>query len=224
MTTYLITGTSRGIGHEMARQLLARGDSVIGTVRREDQGADLREAGAQIELCDVADDGSVDAMAGRLNNRPIDVLVNNAGVYDPRLSFADLGDEGMRHNFEVNTLGPMRVTRALLANLRAGRAKHVFQLTSKMGSIADNGSGGAYAYRASKAALNAWSRSFALDHAQEGFVALVLHPGWVATDMGGAGAPVTPEQSVRGLLAVMDAASPERSGRFYGFDGEELPW
>ncbi len=224
MSTYLITGTSRGIGRELAFQLLARGETVVGTVRREAHGADLRQAGARVEVCDVGETTSVAALASRLEGEPIDVLVNNAGVYDPRLAFADLSDDAMRQNFEINTLGPMRVTRALLPNLRAGGAKRVFQLTSKMGSISDNGSGGAYAYRTSKAALNAWTKSFALDHAGEGFVALVLHPGWVATDMGGSSAPVQIRESARGLLAVMDSADSGRNGRFFDFAGEELPW
>ena len=222
--TWVITGTSRGIGRELAQLLLARGDTVVATVRKASDGAELERAGARVELLDVADPGSVESFAARLGDLAVDVLVNNSGIYDPRVPFEELTDDHVRQNLEVNTLGPLRVTRALLPNLRRGSAKRVFQLTSKMGSIADNSSGGAYAYRTSKAALNAWTRSFALDFAPEGFVAVVLHPGWVATDMGGKAAPVSPRESAEGLLRLMDAAGPEHAGRFFDFRSEEVPW
>ncbi len=221
--TWLVTGVSRGIGRELAKLLLERGQRVIGTVRSEASASELKAGGARIELCDVADPRSITELAQRLAGQPIDVLINNAGLYDPRVPFEQLTDEDVLENLAVNTLGLLRMTRALLPHLRAGQSRRVFQITSKMGSIADNSSGGAYAYRLSKAALNAWTRSFAHDFGGEGFVALVLHPGWVATDMGGKGAPVSPETSARGLLQVMLAAGPEQNGRFFDHRGEEVP-
>ncbi len=221
--TYLVTGVGRGIGAELAGLLLERGDRVIGTVRKPAAAA-LAGRGARIETLDVSDSASVAALSRTLDGLAIDVLVNNAGVYDARQALGDITDAAMRDCFEVNTLGPLRVTQALLANLRAGPTRHVFQLTSKMGSIAENSSGGAYAYRSSKAALNAVNKSLAVDLAPEHFIACVLHPGWVATDMGGAGAPVAPLESARALLKVMDGVQPSFNGRFYNFTGEELPW
>jgi NAD(P)-dependent dehydrogenase (short-subunit alcohol dehydrogenase family) len=224
MAHYLITGASRGIGRELATQLQARGERVTATVRREADGEPLTALGVQVRLLDVADPESLERFAGELGDEPVDVLINNAGIYGNRADFADLDWNDVQRVFEVNAFGPQRVTQALLPNLRAGELKKVAHLTSRMGSIEDNSSGGSYAYRASKAALNMFAKSFAVDFASEGIASCVLHPGWVQTDMGGASAPVAVADSAAGLIARVDELTVERSGKFFNFDGEELPW
>jgi NAD(P)-dependent dehydrogenase (short-subunit alcohol dehydrogenase family) len=222
MATWLITGAGRGIGLELARQLRARGDDVIGTVRG-DAGA-LQEIGARVEVLDVADPAAIEALGERRRGEAIDVLVNNAGIGRFGGAVADLSAEELHRYMAVNAIGPVLVVRALLPSLRAGAGKKIASITSLMGSIADNGSGGAYGYRASKAALNMLNASLALELRREGFTCLVLNPGWVQTDMGGAHAPTPVDVSVRGLLAVIDGATPEVTGRFFDHDGKPLPW
>ncbi len=225
MTTSLITGAGRGIGLEFVRQLRERGEDVVATVRRPEAWAPLQKLGARVEVLDVNDDASVAALARSLEGTAIDLLVNNAGVYGQKgvgLEGVDLEDA--LATFRTNALGPLRVTRALLPSLRAGAGKRVVHITSKMGSIDDNQSGGSYGYRASKAALNALNKSLSIDLAPEGLVCAVLHPGWVQTDMGGASAAVEPEESVRGMLRVIDGLTPAEAGRFFDFRGEEIPW
>jgi NAD(P)-dependent dehydrogenase (short-subunit alcohol dehydrogenase family) len=222
MATWLITGAGRGIGLELARQLRARGDDVIGTVRG-DAGA-LQEIGARVEVLDVADPAAIEALGERRRGEAIDVLVNNAGIGRFGGAVADLSAEELHRYMAVNAIGPILVVRALLPSLRAGAGKKIASITSLMGSIADNGSGGAYGYRSSKAALNMLNASLALELRREGFTCLVLNPGWVQTDMGGAHAPTPVDVSVRGLLAVIDGATPEVTGRFFDHDGKPLPW
>ncbi len=224
MATWLITGAGRGIGLELARQLRGRGDDVIGTVRDADKAGALRELGARVELVDVADPSAIDALGERMRGQAIDVLVNNAGIGRFGGAVKDLTSEELHRYMAVNAIGPILVVRALLPCLRAGERRTIASITSLMGSIADNGSGGAYGYRASKAALNMLNASLALELRGEGFTCLVLNPGWVKTDMGGARAPTPVDVSVRGLLAVIDGASPEVTGRFFDHDGKSLPW
>jgi NAD(P)-dependent dehydrogenase (short-subunit alcohol dehydrogenase family) len=221
---WLITGAGRGLGAGLAHSLLKRGDDVIATVRRTADGDALARAGARVELLDVADGGSREDFARRLEGVALDVLVNNAGLMPARTSLSDVRSDDLRAAFEVNAVGPFELTRALLANLRAGERRLVAHLTSRMGSIADNTSGGSYAYRASKSALNMLNRSLSLDLAAEGFTCLVLHPGWVRTEMGGSGAPMTVEDSVVRLLGLLDRARSADTGRFLGPDGQDLPW
>jgi NAD(P)-dependent dehydrogenase (short-subunit alcohol dehydrogenase family) len=224
MTTWLITGANRGIGLEMVRQLAARGDTAIATARKPEEAGALRELGVKVLAVDVADAASVRGMREQLGDTAIDVLVNNAGVGGPGRVLADLDLEAVRRTIDVNTLGPMRVTQALLPNLRAGQGKKVAHITSLMGSIADNGSGGAYGYRASKAALNMFNKSLSLELGPAGFVCVVLNPGWVQTDMGGQHAPTPVADSVRGLLRVIDGLVPADNGTFINHDARRLPW
>jgi len=224
MSHILITGASRGIGRELATRLQARGERVTATVRRAADGEPLSALGIDVHLLDVTEQASIDGLVADLAGAPIDVLINNAGLYGTRPEFEGLEIDDVRRVFEVNAFGPLRVTQALLPNLRAGGLKKVAHLTSKMGSIADNTSGGSYAYRASKSALNMFAKSFALDFAAEGIASCVLHPGWVQTDMGGPSAPVQVADSAAGLIERIDELNLERSGRFYNFTGEELPW
>ncbi len=224
MATWLVTGANRGIGLELCRQIAARGDTVIGTARDPGAAAALRETGARVEALDVTDPASIDALGARLRGEPLDGLINNAGIGSFGGGVADLTAEHLARYFGVNASAPILVVRALLPSLRAGAGKKIAHVTSLMGSIADNGSGGAYGYRASKAALNMLNASLALELRREGFTCLVLNPGWVKTDMGGPGAPTLVDASVRGLLAVIDRSGPDVSGRFFNHDGRALPW
>jgi NAD(P)-dependent dehydrogenase (short-subunit alcohol dehydrogenase family) len=222
--TVLVTGANRGIGLELARQLRARGHQVIGTARNVQDATELKETGAVVVQLDVADSNSVRAMAKELEGQKIDLLINNAGISGHNAgSFAETDFDQLGTIFDVNSLGPMRVTQALLPNLLAGNGKTVVQISSVMGSIANN-SGGYYGYRASKTALNMLNKSLALELADMGITCMVLHPGWVQTRMGGAEAAITPQVSVSGMMQVIADLSPEDSGRFLDYQGNELPW
>jgi NAD(P)-dependent dehydrogenase (short-subunit alcohol dehydrogenase family) len=219
MTVSLVTGASRGIGLELCRQLRRRGDVVIATCRRASDG--LRSLDCRIvEGIEVTDEDALTRLAAGLRGERLDLLVNNAGILSVE-TLDDLDFESMRRQFEVNALGPLRVTRALLPNL--GRGSKVAIVTSRMGSIADNGSGGYYGYRMSKAAVNAAGMSLARDLAVRGITVLMLHPGMVATEMTGAhGIPVA--ESAQNLIARIEQLGPEVSGSFHHANGEPLPW
>lgn len=222
--TVLITGANRGIGLEMARQLTARGVNVIGTARKPAEATELKARGARVEQLDVIDERSVDALEQRLDGVVIDLLINNAGVSGGRSSgIEELDFNDMAFTFNVNAYGPMRVTQALLDNLKAGEARQVVNVSSMLGSIAMN-EGGLYAYRASKTALNSLNKTLAKELGGQGFTVVVVHPGWVKTRMGGASAPVEVKDSVAGLIGVIDALTPASNGKFIDFQGEELPW
>ena len=219
MTVSLITGASRGIGLELCRQLRRRGDAVIAACRRASDG--LRSLDCRIvEGVEVTDDVSVARLAAGLRGERLDLLVNNAGILSIE-TLDDLDFGRMSREFEVNALGPLRVTRALLPNL--GRGSKVVIVTSRMGSIADNGSGGYYGYRMSKAAVNMAGASLARDLAGRGITVLMLHPGMVATEMTGAhGIPVA--ESAQNLIARIEQLGPAASGSFHHANGEPLPW
>ncbi len=221
---WLITGAGRGLGAGLAKHWLARGDEVIATVRRPEDGEELARSGARVELLDVEDPAGRADFAARLQGLPLDALVNNAGVMPERSSLSAVRAEDLRRAFEVNAIAPFELSRALLPNLRAGQRRLIAHLTSRMGSIADNTSGGSYAYRASKTALNMLGHTLAVDLASEGFTCLLLHPGWVRTAMGGGSAPLSVDESVAKLSRLLDGARPAGRGRFLGPDGEELPW
>lgn len=220
MATALITGANRGIGLELATQLKRRGDDVIAACR--ESSGELDRLGVRVEAgVDVADDRSVADLAGRLSGRRIDLLVNNAGILT-RESLEDLDLDRIRREMEVNALGPLRVTRAVLPMMPKGGK--IAMITSLMGSMADNGSGSMYGYRMSKASLNAASVSLARDLAPRGIAVAILHPGYVATDMTGRKGAVTPAESVKGLIQRIDELTLESSGRFMRATGEPLPW
>lgn len=216
----LITGANRGIGLEIARQLKARGENVIGVCRKSSK--ELDALGVRVEPdIDVADARSVSELSKRLKGVEIDVLINNAGVLrNENLGALDFGS--IAGQFEVNALGPLRVTDALLPLMHKGGKIAI--ITSRMGSIADNGSGGYYGYRMSKAAVNAAGVSLARDLAGRGVAVALIHPGMVATDMTGKhGIPVS--DAARGVIARIDALNADTSGRFWhAGTGEELPW
>jgi NAD(P)-dependent dehydrogenase (short-subunit alcohol dehydrogenase family) len=206
--TWVVTGASRGLGREFARQLAARGDAVISARRPE---------------LDVTSDAGVAAFAAGLHGRPVDVLINNAGRQNRAGSLTDLDGGDLLDTFDVNAVGPLRVTRALLPNLRRGRLKRVVHITSRMGSFGHFGAD-MYGYRASKAALNMLHRCLADELGREGFVCVALHPGWVRTDMGGPDATLGVAESVAGMLRVIDGLAPRDNGAFLDHAGARLPW
>ncbi len=224
----VITGANRGIGLELVRQCLKRGDSVIATAREPEQARELQSLAASspeltVLACDVGDDSSVRAFAAKVKG-PVDALINNAGVMGAMTSLAGLDAADALKTYSINALGPLRVTGALLPQLRLGKGKKVLHVTSGMGSISDNTSGGAYGYRMSKAALNMGSRSMAADLRSDGIRVAVINPGWVKTDMGGAGASIDVATSAAGILAQLDALSAETSGEFLDYGGKRWEW
>lgn len=224
MATILITGANRGIGLELARQLAEAGDEVIAVCRKSSEALD--ELGVRVESgVDVSDDACVAALAARLGDTTIDVLINNAGILQPD-NLAELDLDGVRRQFEVNALGPIRVTRALLDRLSPG--SKVALITSRMGSIADNSSGGMYGYRMSKAALNMAGVSMARDLAQHQIAVAILHPGMVATDMtarwGHGPNHQQADETATMLLERIAGLSLENSGTFWHAKGQVLPW
>lgn len=226
---WLVTGSNRGIGLEFVRQLAARGEHVDAVARDPNAPALLEMVRAsngkmRVHACDVANDASVRSLAASIGGDAIDVLVNNAGVGGKWQSLQDLDLEEAKRVFDVNALGPLRVTRALLPNLLLGNTRKVVHITSGMGSIADNSSGGAYAYRMSKAALNMANKSLSVDFNDKGLIAVVMNPGWVATDMGGKNAPLPVEESVAQMLKRIDELTPAQNGSFLNYKGGTYPF
>jgi len=222
--TVLITGANRGLGLELARQLHAAGAKVIGTARQPAAADELQALGVRVEQLDVADPVSVSALAERLAGSSLDALLNNAGIFPERGDFASADPAVVLRTYEVNTVGPMRVAQALLPNLNRSQRKLVMNMSSGLGSIANNDRGSSAGYRASKAALNMLTRTMAADLAADGFICVAMSPGWVRTDMGGERAQLSPEDSVQGILNTLAPLTTEDSGRFLNHDGSELPW
>jgi NAD(P)-dependent dehydrogenase (short-subunit alcohol dehydrogenase family) len=221
---YVITGANRGLGLELVRQLGAAGHDIIATARDPGSAAELAALGVRVEALDTGDSNSVAALAGRLGDTPIDVLINNAGIsgHDGgRLVDTDI--EQLPETFNVNSLGPLRVSQALLPNLRAGTGKTVVQMSSILGCITEAGAG-LFGYRASKAALNMLNKALSVELESEGFTCVAMHPGWVQTDMGGAGATLTPAESVAGMVAVIAGLDASKNGAFIDYQGQALPW
>jgi NAD(P)-dependent dehydrogenase (short-subunit alcohol dehydrogenase family) len=223
--TVLVTGANRGLGLEFAKQYQAAGWNVVGTAREPDAAVELKALGVRIEALDVASDESVAALAQRLSAQPIDLLINNAGVSSVKArSLADVKLDEYERVFQVNAFGPVRVTQALLPNLRAGNGKQVVSITSGLGSTTNNSGGGFWAYRESKAALNMFMRSLAAELKRDGFVCIAMSPGWVKTDMGGPNAELTPEQSIGGMRKVIEGLMADDSGKFFDHDGLTVAW
>jgi NAD(P)-dependent dehydrogenase (short-subunit alcohol dehydrogenase family) len=220
MSTTLITGANRGIGLELARQCAARGDTVIAVCRRP--SAELEKLGVRIESgVDVTSDEDVAGLAQRLAYTDIHLLINNAGLLK-RIGLENLDFDEIRRQFEVNALGPLRVTAALLPRL--GEGAKIALITSRMGSIDDNTSGSHYAYRMSKAALNMAGASLAYDLRERGIAVAILHPGYVRTDMTEGRGFIDADESAAGLLARIEELSLETTGGFWHANGERLPW
>jgi len=227
--TWLVTGASRGIGLEMVKELLTQGHQVIAACRNPDGARDLWEIQSDYKnrfryfKLDVSSADSVAEFGAALKNETIDVLVNNAGILKGAgESLEGLDFDSVAKSIQVNTIGPIRVTQILMPCLKRAKSPKVINVTSLMGSISDNGSGGYYAYRMSKAALNMFGSCLSKEFSN--ITTLQMHPGWVKTDMGGAQAPTERLDSVRGMIAVIKGSTIKDSGRFLDFRGKELPW
>lgn len=230
MPKVLITGCNRGIGLELAFQYLKAGWQVIATVREPANAFKLKELWRQhqddlrIYALNVADHVQLDALARELQDEAIDVLINNAGVMGPQPPLGQLDYVAWGHLFAVNTMAPAKMVEAFGPMVGRGTLKLIVNVSTRMASMTENSSGGAYAYRSTKAGLNAVTKSLAVDLAADGITVIAVHPGWVQTDMGGDGAAIAPRVSVAGLRALFDRVGPAESGRFFSYDGSELPW
>lgn len=223
MPNILITGANRGIGLEFARQYKALGWHVIATCRHPQTATDLNALDVSVRQLDVDDFDAIARLAVDLSGTPLDVVINNAGIYGGEgQELGRIDAQAWAATLHTNVMAPLKIAEAFAESM-TGRKVMAF-LSSKMGSIAENSSGGTYLYRSSKAALNAVIKSLSIDLAGRGITCLALHPGWVRTAMGGPNALITPEQSVAGLLQVIDQAKPDQSGRFVDYAGKEIPW
>lgn len=223
MPSVLITGAGRGLGLEFARQYKDEGWRVIGTVRDPAKEAALRELGVEPHRLDVADIPAITALGRALQAETIDVLIVNAGMMGPRdMSLDRIDQAAWEEAFRVNVIAPLAFAGAFLVQVKRSAQRKMIAISSRRGSMTCNDSGGRYIYRSSKAALNAGWRSLAVD--QPELVAILLHPGWVRTDLGGPSADLSPEVSVAGMRRVIAAAGKAESGRFFDYSGDELPW
>ena len=227
----LITGANRGLGIEFARQYLANGWQVYAACRDPNSAAELRrladESGHELRILalDVTELASVKAAAAELDGKAVDLLLNNAGVMGARgQTIGNIDYEAWAKVLDANTMGPMRVSEAFVDHVARSKRKLIVTLTSGMGSLADNTSGGSIAYRSSKAAVNMVMRSLAIDLAPRGITCVVVNPGWVLTDMGGPQATLTPAESVRALRRLIETLGPAQSGKFFNYDGREYAW
>ena len=232
MKTTLITGANRGIGLEFSRQYAADGWNVLACTRHPDKSDALNKLAAQhpgrvqILSLDVADHGQIDELSKTLADASIDLLLNNAGVYSDNdaKGFGHTDYEEWMKVFRINTMGPLKMAESFSEQVARSSMKTIVTISSIMGSVSDNSSGGNYLYRSSKAALNMVVKSIALDLKTAGVTAVVFHPGWVQTDMGGSNAAITTEQSVSGMLQVIADLRLSDSGKFLDYTGREIPW
>jgi len=222
MPTILIIGASRGLGLEFARQYAADGWRVLATVRDIAQGRAVSEAGAEVYLCDVADLGSIQRLATVLAPVRLDMVLHSAGIYGEGQEFGAVDPDRFMEVMRIDTLAPLKMAEAF-ADALVGR-KIFAAVSSNMGSMADNGSGGSYAYRAAKAALNMVIKTLAVDLAPRGILTVALSPGWVRTRIGGPSAPLDAPESVAGMRRVLAGLTPETSGRLMHYDGRVLEW
>jgi NAD(P)-dependent dehydrogenase (short-subunit alcohol dehydrogenase family) len=217
MPTVLITGANRGIGLELARQYSADGWTVIATTRA--RSPELEALGVRVQTLDMRDFEAVVRFGESID--ALDLLIANAGTYGPRNPASAVDAEEWSQTFAVNTIAPFLLAQAVIPAAQRSGGK-IVAISTRMGSIADNESGGFVAYRSSKSALNSAWRSLAIDNPS--VTCAVLHPGWVQTRMGGEAAPLSPEDSVSGMRRVIAGLGPEQSGGFFAYDGEEIPW
>ncbi len=232
MPNLLITGANRGIGLEFTRQYAEAGWHVFACCRNPAKADALNQLLLQhgsllsMHMLDVANFDQIEDLATELANHEIDVLINNAGIYPDTGSsgFGATNYEAWKHAFCVNSMTSLKMAEVFVKQVARSRQKKIISITSKMGSIADNTGGGSYLYRSSKTALNMVVKSLSIDLAPRGIITAVLHPGWVQTAMGGANALITTQQSVAGMRQVIEQLTLDRSGKFYAYDGKEIPW
>jgi NAD(P)-dependent dehydrogenase (short-subunit alcohol dehydrogenase family) len=220
MPTLLVTGASRGIGLEIARQYVAAGWRVHATCRKP-----RTIEGAVVHALDVTDFAGVEVLARELRGESIDLLINNAGILGPGGDGLDeVERDGWIATLMTNAVAPLKLAAAFLPHVAKSERKLICSITSGMGSIGDNGGGGWYAYRTSKAALNMAMKNLSLEVRGRGVTVVVMNPGWVKTDMGGRGANITPERSVTGMRKVLGGVTLEDTGKFLSWDGGGYPW
>lgn len=231
MPSVLITGANRGLGLEFCCQYGEQGWRIFACCRQPETATELQTLAARyshltIHTLDVADFQSIDQLAKQLDSETIDVLLSNAGVYGDKsdYSFGSLDYATWEKTLRINTLAPVKLAEAFLPQLLKSQKRLIVAISSLMGSIADNGSGGSILYRSSKAGLNAAMKSLSIDLKPQAIAVLILHPGWVKTDMGGEQAPTMPQESIAGMRQVIEAFTLEKSGSFLNFRGEEQPW
>ena len=232
METTLITGANRGIGLEFSRQLAEDGWCVLACSRDLEKSDALNKLAAEyperitLYSLDVADHGQIEKLSQTLANKPIDLLINNAGVF-PDIndrSFGQTDYDSWAHAFLVNTMAPLKMAEEFIDQVTQSSRKTIVTITSKMGSVADNGRGGSYIYRSSKSAVNMVIKSIAIDLESNDIISVLLHPGWVRTDMGGPSGLISVEQSVSGMLSVIREVTSADSGKFIAYDGQIIPW
>ena len=227
----LITGASRGIGLEMVRYGMDQGWDVLACCRNPQQAenllsmAQLSNGRVSVFLADMSELATLQALAYELRHEAIDMLINNAGVYgSDKNRFGQVDAYDWLETFKVNTIAPMKMSELFVEQLCMGQSKIIACMSSKMGSMDDNTSGGSYIYRSSKAALNAVVKSMSLDLADKGIKCVALHPGWVKTDMGGPNAEISSKESVSQMFNTLLNLEAEDSGRFIDIDGADIPW
>ena len=227
----LITGASRGIGLAMVRYGMEKGWDVLACCRHPQQAekllsmAQLSNGRVSVYVADMSELATIQALAYELRNESIDMLINNAGVYgSERNSFGQVDAQDWVETFKVNTIAPLKMSEAFIEQLSMGHNKVIACLSSKMGSMDDNTSGGSYIYRSSKAALNAVAKSMSIDLAERGIKCVVLHPGWVKTEMGGPNAEITTKESVSKIFNTLLSLKMKDSGRFIDIDGTDIAW
>lgn len=229
MLTILVTGAGRGLGLEFTRQYAAAGARVIACCRNPAGATQLaqvaQESGGRVTVhaLDIVDHASIERVAREFDKTPIDVLINNAGIGGNQ-RFGQSDYEAWLQVFRVNTLGPMKMAEAFVKHVAASSEKKIVTLTSVMGSIAQNNTGGHYGYRSTKAAANAVVKCLALDLNRHAIIAVAVHPGWVRTDMGGPSASIDAPTSIAAMRKLIAGLTRAQSGRFVNYDGTELPW
>ncbi|MDX9951328.1 MAG: SDR family oxidoreductase [Methylophilaceae bacterium] len=227
--TVLITGANRGLGLEFVKQYAEAGWQVIACCRWPDEAKALQALAerhaeqVEVHQLDVANFEEIDALALILQGRAIDLLINNAGVY-PQSEFGDIDYEAWAEAFHINSMAPMKMVEAFVGHVAASNLKKIVTLSSKMGSLDDNTSGGSYIYRSTKTAVNMVMKSLSIDLKPRGIASTILHPGWVRTEMGGPNGLIDAPESVAGLRRVIENLTLENSGRFVAYDGKEIAW
>ena len=226
--TVLITGANRGLGLKFTELYAQKKFNVLATCRAPHNANDLLKLAKnnnsiEIHALDVGINEEVDILAAKIQHMPIDILINNAGIWRTS-ALSSANRQAWIESFTINCIAPYEVTQALLPNILKGSLKKVISITSKMGSIDDNSSGGSYIYRSSKSALNMVMRSLQHDLYAQGIATLTLHPGWVRTDMGGMNALISDDESVTGMIDVIDKLSLENTGLYLDYAGRHINW
>ncbi|MCG5500748.1 SDR family oxidoreductase [Ectothiorhodospira lacustris] len=228
--TVVITGANRGIGLAFAQQYAEAGARVLAACRHPEQARELNRLAAKtrgrvsVHPLDVTNPVQIQALAGILSDTPVDILINNAGSYGPASAFGNTDVAGWMETLHINTVAPLKIMEALVDPVAAGNRRLMINLSSKMGSMGDNGSGGSYIYRSTKAALNAVVVSAARDLKARGITVVAQHPGWVRTDMGGPNGEIDTTRSVTAMRGIFEHLSLADSGRFIDIDGSDIPW